>query len=85
MSLKDYLISLLGRKKSAELEKAVRSGKLIVVSGVNGSGKTTLVKVLKEKGYNAIEDFEVYNLNLDKKLDDVESNILTKIIRGEDK
>lgn len=79
MSFKGYLISLLGKKKYEELERAIKSGKTIVISGVNGSGKTTLVKVLREKGYNAVEDFEVCNINLEKALDEIVPNKKSEI------
>lgn len=71
MVLKEYLKSVLGNKKACELYKALKNKKLIIISGKNGSGKTTLAKMLCDKGYHAVEDFEVYQLNLDEKVDNM--------------
>lgn len=79
MTLKEYLISLFGDKKANEIFMSAKTGKTIVISGVNASGKTSLVKVLRKKGYNAVEDFETYNVVLDKKLDGIIPNIDSEI------
>lgn len=70
----EYLNELLGEEKSNSLKKALDKKQLIVIQGAYGSGKTTLANVLRKKGYNVAEDFEVYNLTLDKELDNIVPN-----------
>jgi len=69
-----YIAELLGAKKADELAKAIKSGKTVIVSGVDGSGKTTLANVLKKRGVCVHEDFEVYQLTLEKPLAYMEQN-----------
>ncbi len=79
MKLKDYLLKLLGKSDFNRLNRALRDGKAIIVSGAYGSGKTTLVKILKKSGYQAVEDFDTYQVTLKKPLDsmipDVEGSV----------
>jgi len=67
--MKDYLLKLLGKSDFSKLNQALHDRKTIIVSGVYGSGKTTLVKILKKSGYQAVEDFETYQVTLKKPLD----------------
>lgn len=69
MKLKAYLLKLLGKIDFCRLNRALRDGKTIIVSGAYGSGKTTLVKILKKSGYQAVEDFETCQITLKKPLD----------------
>ena len=62
--MNDYLAGLLGKKETAKLRKALRSGKTIIVKGEQKSGKTTLVKVLNNAGYHAVEDFTTHEVIL---------------------
>lgn len=64
MTLHEYLYGLLGKKKAGELMTALRSGKVIIISGENGAGKTTLVDSLRASGYHAAENFETYDVVL---------------------
>lgn len=70
-----YLKKLLGENKTIELKRALANGEIIVVSGVEESGKTTLVRTLNTLGYVAVEDFNVYKLNLTKSLETCDPNI----------
>lgn len=70
-----YLKKLLGEKRTIELKRALANGEIIVVSGVEESGKTTLVRTLNTLGYVAVEDFNVYKLNLTKPLETCDPNI----------
>ncbi len=72
--MNDYLSKLLNEKQKNELVEALSVGKTIVVTGEYCSGKTTLVKVLKERGYNALEDFEIHEVKLTKPLSSITPN-----------
>lgn len=63
-----YLRKLLGKEQKSKLMGALRTNKLIVVSGLHQTGKTALVDILRKHGYAAVEDFKVYNLELDTPL-----------------
>ncbi|MEG1523864.1 MAG: hypothetical protein RR475_02430 [Clostridia bacterium] len=62
------LVKHLSSKKVRELRRALKDGKVIVISGLYGTGKSTLCQALQKCGYKAVEDFEVYNLVVDKPL-----------------
>lgn len=68
MNLKTYLVYLLGEKQAKELLTAAEEGQTIVITGEQCTGKTTLCKVLQERGYSAVEDFDTYTVTLSKPL-----------------
>lgn len=68
MNLKTYLVSLLGEKQAKELLTAAEEGQTIVITGEQCTGKITLCKVLRERGYSAVEDFETHTVTLSKPL-----------------
>ncbi len=59
MPFREYLISMLGKKKANEILKMTKWEKehrIIVVSGRQGpTGKSVLVRVLRNQGYKAME------------------------------
>lgn len=71
MLLTEYLKSLLGEQKAADLERVIAWKQPIIISGVNISGKTTLATILRKHGCTVIEDFEAYHVVLDKPLDEM--------------
>ena len=79
MSLKEYLLSLLGESEFQRLNSALQAGKAVVVSGRYVSGKTTLVDVLRKNGYQAVEDFETCQVILEKPLTSMTPNFADKI------
>lgn len=65
MNLSPYLIDLLGAQKAWQLLNAIAAGKTILVSGPNGpTGKSTLCRVLKKAGASAVEQGDVYEVNV---------------------
>lgn len=80
MLVKEYLKSLLGEQKAAELERAMRLKQPIVISGVNISGKTTLATVLRRSGCVVFEDFEVHHVVLDKELEETVPDKVSEIL-----
>ena len=67
----EFLKTLLGEQKAADLERAIARKQPIIISGVNISGKTTLATILRKHGCTVIEDFEAYHIVLDKPLDEI--------------
>lgn len=80
MNLNEYLKSLLSDKKLKEVRAALKSGKTIIVSGKQGpTGKSTLVDVLRGNGYNAVEKFQTYDIELDKTIKNITPNFRNEI------
>lgn len=73
--LQEYLYSLLGKSESQKLEKALKTKKIVLIKGDNGTGKTTLANVLNKFGYHAVEDFEIYEITLQKPLNSMIPNM----------
>lgn len=61
-----YLNEILGRKTAKEVERAVKTGTPILITGEEKTGKTTLCNYIKSIGGNAVEDFEVFKITLKK-------------------
>ena len=53
---KDYLVSMLGKKKAHEILSMTSACKIIIIDGVHApTGKTVLSRVLEEHGYLTLE------------------------------
>lgn len=75
MTLKEYLSDLLGGKGRRELMRHLKAGETIIVSGVPCSGKTTLVDILRSHGYKAVDNWNRYEVVLDKPLEVMQEDI----------
>ena len=69
---KDYLISMLGKKKAREIlsmTSAEKKCKIIIIDGIQGpTGKSTLATVLKKHGYLVLEQWECKKIELNDML-----------------
>lgn len=65
MEFNRYLKKLLGENSARDLQKAISEGKTIIISGPHGpTGKSTLCRVLKKRGVPAVEQMDVYEVNV---------------------
>lgn len=71
-----YLETMVGKKKAAEIMRAVKTGKPIMVTGNQQTGKTTLCNYINSIGGNAAEDFNICIVTLEKPLDCMTPNFL---------
>lgn len=77
----NYLLEMLGRRKTKEVRESIKSGKMILVTGDEKTGKTTLCEFLKSIGGNAVEDFDVCTITLKKPLNCITPNLLSCLER----
>lgn len=59
--LYDELVKLLGKEKAHELSARLNRSVTFIISGPQKSGKTSLVRLLREHGFSAVEDWQCYN------------------------
>jgi len=80
MDYKEYLKSILPNEELKELNSAIKKGKLIIVTGEQGStGKSTLTEILRKKGIDAIEGYQVHIVVLNNPIDDITPDIIHKL------
>lgn len=66
--LRKYVESLIGKKNTTELAKALNAGCPVLIFGTYGSGKTTLARILRAYGYQAYDEIEMHHVGLSKPL-----------------
>lgn len=76
MTFDEYLVSMLGKKGARELKKHKHSeSNVIIIAGPQGpTGKSTLGIVLKKHGFNVIDGFRTYRVELDKPIENMVQN-----------
>lgn len=79
VDLEQYLKELLGPREAVALKRALAEGRTIIVTGAYGSGRSTLAATLRQFGYHAVEDFETYQVVLEKPLDRMLPNMRDRI------
>lgn len=65
--LHDAVSKLYGEIFANRLIEAMDSGRTIIVNGTSRSGKTTFVKMIRECGGKALENFEVSEFYIRRK------------------
>lgn len=71
-----YLETMVGKKKAAEVMRAVKTGKPIMITGEQQTGRSTLCNYINSIGGNAAEDFNTCVVTLTKPLDCMIPNFL---------
>lgn len=79
----DYLRMLMPEDKAKELLRALDSKEDINTILIKGpalpTGKSTLAKVLESRGYHVIEGYQVYEVTLDKILNNMIPGIENRV------
>lgn len=80
MKYKQFLESILTTQQIKDLNKALETKKVILISGAEGpTGKSTLKDILIRKGYKAIEKYEIHEIELNKHQNNLIPNLIEKI------
>lgn len=80
MEFKEYLKTILDQKQIEDLLAAAEEGKTIIIKGKQGpTGKSTLKSILSKKGIKAIEEYETFEIFLDKDLETPIANFETTV------
>lgn len=60
-----FLKSALTEQQIKDLNRALDANKVILISGIESpTGKTTLKDILVSEGYNAVEKYEIFEIEL---------------------
>ncbi len=80
MKYEKFLKSILTNQQIEDLNKALKTNKVILISGTEGpTGKSTLKDILVKKGYKAIEKYEIHEIELNKFQNNLIPNLVEKI------
>jgi Flp pilus assembly CpaF family ATPase len=81
VTFKEYLKTILDQKQTEDLLAAAEEGKTIIIKGKQGqTGKSTLKSILNKKGIKAIEEYETFEISLDKNLETPIANFETTVL-----
>jgi hypothetical protein len=75
-----FLSDFLGETVLHDLKLARHLGRTILVTGPHqATGKSTVAEVLKNLGCKVVEEYETYELRLDKPLEHMEPDLIGRI------